>query len=143
VVHLACQGTIGERYIEGHQYQLDDSETNEPVEPSRFAQNCLEDGKAFEVTMKLIRKESVEEECVELDICPRCDFHHQDEKDRDNEWIRWCALALFALSRLTASSIVVAAKPSSIPMSLRHRLHSKKMLKEWTLSMSMLARLLS
>ncbi|KAH6867202.1 hypothetical protein BKA70DRAFT_1497385 [Coprinopsis sp. MPI-PUGE-AT-0042] len=55
VVQFACQGTVGERYIEGRQYQLDDSETNESVDPSRFVKNCLKDGNTFEVAMKLAR----------------------------------------------------------------------------------------
>ncbi|KAH6884327.1 hypothetical protein BKA70DRAFT_1468635 [Coprinopsis sp. MPI-PUGE-AT-0042] len=42
VIQVACQGTVGARYIEGRQYQLDDSDTNELVDPSRFTNNvCL------------------------------------------------------------------------------------------------------
>ncbi|KAH6903534.1 hypothetical protein BKA70DRAFT_1301278 [Coprinopsis sp. MPI-PUGE-AT-0042] len=83
VVQVACQGTVGARFIEARRYQLDDSETNELVDPSRFAEGCLQDGKAFEVAMKLVRREH-----VVLNVCPRCAYCHQDGEDKINGWIR-------------------------------------------------------
>ncbi|KAH6880865.1 hypothetical protein BKA70DRAFT_1206657 [Coprinopsis sp. MPI-PUGE-AT-0042] len=82
VLQAACQGTIGARYIEGRQYQLDGAETNEVVNPIRFLRDCLKDGKAFEVAIKLVQREP-----VGLNICPRCACLHQDEKDKINGWI--------------------------------------------------------
>ncbi|KAH6880863.1 hypothetical protein BKA70DRAFT_186928 [Coprinopsis sp. MPI-PUGE-AT-0042] len=64
VLQVACQGTVGARYIASRQYQLDDSETNELVEPSRFAEGRLRDGNAFEVAVKLTLRESGRTKCL-------------------------------------------------------------------------------
>ncbi|KAH6905939.1 hypothetical protein BKA70DRAFT_1402363 [Coprinopsis sp. MPI-PUGE-AT-0042] len=84
VVQLACRGTLGAKYIEDRRYQLGDAATNAPVNPKRFVEDCLEDGKAFEVAIKLVRTGD-----ISLEDCPRCGLHHSEEMERHNGWIRW------------------------------------------------------
>ncbi|KAH6907539.1 hypothetical protein BKA70DRAFT_358447 [Coprinopsis sp. MPI-PUGE-AT-0042] len=83
VVQFACHGTAGAKYIDGRRYQLDDAATNIAVNPGRFAEDCLKDGKIFEVAMKLIRRDSVSRE-----HCPRCGARHSEEEGNVSGWIR-------------------------------------------------------
>ncbi|KAH6911865.1 hypothetical protein BKA70DRAFT_865052 [Coprinopsis sp. MPI-PUGE-AT-0042] len=89
VVQLACHGTVGEKYIEGRQYQLDDAATNAAVNTERFVAECLEDGKTFEVAMKLVQRDNMN--CQD---CPRCGSQHSEE-ERLTGWIRWYAVHCF------------------------------------------------
>ncbi|KAH6911870.1 hypothetical protein BKA70DRAFT_865182 [Coprinopsis sp. MPI-PUGE-AT-0042] len=82
IVQFACHGTVGARYIEGRQYQLDDAATNATVNPERFAEECLEDGKTFEVAMKLVQQDT-----MNCRACPRCGSQHSEE-ERVSGWIR-------------------------------------------------------
>jgi hypothetical protein len=86
VVQLSCHGTLGERYITSRQYQLDDSLTSVAVNPIRFAEDHLKDGKVFEVAIQL---GVVQEAGVEADSCPKCGFRHEESDQQPNGWIRW------------------------------------------------------
>ncbi|KAH6907548.1 hypothetical protein BKA70DRAFT_358555 [Coprinopsis sp. MPI-PUGE-AT-0042] len=83
VVQFACHGTLGAKYIDSRRYQLDDAETNTAVNPERFAEGCLEEGKTFEVAMKLSQMEN-----TSIEDCPRCGFHVSEEEEKVSGWIR-------------------------------------------------------
>ncbi|KAH6915398.1 hypothetical protein BKA70DRAFT_1557682 [Coprinopsis sp. MPI-PUGE-AT-0042] len=83
VVQLACDGTAGAKYIADRQYQLDDAATNASVNQERFTEDYLEDGKTFEVAMKLVRRG-----ITSLEDCPRCGSYHMGEQEKINGWIR-------------------------------------------------------
>ncbi|KAH6896298.1 hypothetical protein BKA70DRAFT_757955 [Coprinopsis sp. MPI-PUGE-AT-0042] len=82
IVQSVCEGTLGSRFIEDRQYQLDESITNVTVDPTHF-HAFLEDGKAFEVTM-LIQTMS-----LATTDCPRCGCSNSsDVPSEGDDWIR-------------------------------------------------------
>ncbi|KAH6884338.1 hypothetical protein BKA70DRAFT_1205478 [Coprinopsis sp. MPI-PUGE-AT-0042] len=101
IIQFAFQGIDGTRYLEGQQYQLEDSNTNRLIDPSRFAKDCLKDGKAFEVAIKLVQMDP-----IGLNVCPQCTYHHQDEEDNINGWIRCRACKTQFNARDFGSAIV-------------------------------------
>jgi hypothetical protein len=93
-----CAGTVAANYITDGWYQLDDSETNEAVDSSRFLEEHLTDGNILEVAMQVQRVGAQDE----LNVCPRCAHRHQDEESTHNGWIRWSVPSLLLHSHLNA-----------------------------------------
>ncbi|KAH6884312.1 hypothetical protein BKA70DRAFT_139788 [Coprinopsis sp. MPI-PUGE-AT-0042] len=122
VVQLACQGTLGAKYIEDRQYELDDAATNVPVNPKRFVEDCLEDGKAFEVAMRFIQKNN-----TGLEDCPRCGFHHSVEEKKVNGWIRCrsCKVRFNTyISKASESDMSVTDREATSPHVVGHDVSS-------------------
>ncbi|KAH6905857.1 hypothetical protein BKA70DRAFT_460301 [Coprinopsis sp. MPI-PUGE-AT-0042] len=80
VIHLACQGTRGSRFIEGRRYELDDVETSEAVSEEDFI--SIKDGRVFEVAILM------KSQLVELGGCPKCGTDPDRQGATEGGWVR-------------------------------------------------------
>lgn len=83
MILLACRGTQSAQYIGSGCYELDESQSNQAVNPKSF-RALVEDGKIFEVTILIHTANLI------LGVCPRCRAECGAQEDAgDAKWTRW------------------------------------------------------
>ncbi|KAH6905840.1 hypothetical protein BKA70DRAFT_460036 [Coprinopsis sp. MPI-PUGE-AT-0042] len=81
VIHLACLGSQSARYIESRSYELDESLSNQTVDPYNF-HTVMKDGKTLEMTIL------IQIPVLTIGICPRCELEHPVQDAVLTSWTR-------------------------------------------------------